>query len=63
MAVRERNHNPCILQRFIRLSTAGDNGVDNPGQPSVIPIFSSQAHNKSGFIGIFPWINCVHTCA
>jgi hypothetical protein len=48
------NRNPRILHRFIELSTAGDNHVDNLRRPPKIPIFSSQAHNQSGSMGHFP---------
>jgi hypothetical protein len=54
MVARGYNCSARILQRFIELSTAGDNRVDNLKRPPKIPIFSSQAHNRSGSLGIFP---------
>jgi hypothetical protein len=54
MVAKEINRNQLILDVFTELSTGGDNHVDNSGRPPKIPIFSSQAHDRSGPSGQFP---------
>jgi hypothetical protein len=54
MVAMQVNRNSRMFKRFMQLSTAGDNGVDNLEQPPVIPIFSSQDTIDRGRSGYLP---------
>jgi len=48
------NRNLFMIQRLIKLSTAGDNRVDNLDRPPVIPIFSPSDTIDRGSSGYLP---------